>query len=72
MFLNGVMIFDLTIGLLLCLISSVKGANYCLPFFLAIVILIFMYNEVIYFILHSRTNMCLLFSYIILQFFSIC
>jgi len=45
-FLNGVMIFDLTIGLLLCLISSVEGANYCLPFFLAIVILIFMYNEV--------------------------
>jgi hypothetical protein len=45
-FLNGATIFDLTIGLLLCLISSVKGASYYLPLFFVNTILIFTYNEV--------------------------
>jgi hypothetical protein len=41
----GLNFFDLTVGLLLCLISSVKGASYCLPLFF-ISILIFTYNGV--------------------------
>jgi hypothetical protein len=35
-FLNGAMIFDLIIGLLLCSISSIKGASYCLPISVAL------------------------------------
>jgi hypothetical protein len=61
-FLNGVTIFDLTIGLLSCLISSIKGANYCLPISVAFSSLFnaYIWRNVISFVLYLTNNMCTL------------